>query len=390
MNRIFLCLMILLLSCGIPAGAAHAADMAGYPVSLFNGHNLDGWHITDCEVAVEDGKLVLKEGNGFVRTDHRYGDFVLELDWKALQSEKYDSGIYLRSELPTDRKKRPWPTRYQANLLQGKEGNIVGLAGAESTGLIKSGDWNHFKFTAIGHELGLEINGQPAWKTSGIEPLSGYIGFQAEVKLGGQFEFKNIQITELGFESLFNGKDLAGWEGADTDAAACWAVEEGLLVCTGKPGPWLRSKEEYGDFTLRLDYRVKEGGNSGVYVHVPANGKHRGRDVDGEGPNGTEVQILDDRSDRYKDIQPYQFCGSVYAIAPAKEHVGRAAGQWNALEITCVGTSYRVAHNGLVIVDATEAEFPELKNRLARGFLGLQNHSEHVWFRNVRIGPPVE
>ena len=57
------------------------------------------------------------------------------------------------------------------------------------------------------------------------------------------------------------------------------------------------------------------------------------------------------------------------------------------MEINCLGTAYRVTHNGIAIVDATEEQFPELKNRLVKGFLGLQNHSEHVWFRNVRIGP---
>ncbi|MGE0610613.1 MAG: DUF1080 domain-containing protein [Pirellulales bacterium] len=372
------------------SASARAEDLPSYRLPLFNGTDLTGWHVTDCDVAVEDGNLVLKAGDGFVRTDHRYADFILELDWRAAKASDYDSGIYLRSELPADRKKRPWPTRYQANLKQGLEGNLVGVKGAESTGLIKTGEWNHFKFTAIGHQLALEINGQPAWKTDTIEPLSGYIGFQSEVKLGGEFAFKNIQVTELGAISLFNGKDLSGWEGAETDASACWKVEDGLLLCDGKPGPWLRSEQEYGDFTLRLEYRVKEGGNSGVYVHVPANGKHRGREVDGDGPNGTEIQILDDRSDRYKDIQPYQFCGSVYAIAPSTEHVGRPAGEWNALEITCVGTSYRITHNGVQIVNASEAEFPELKNRQVRGYLGLQNHSEHVWFRNMRIGPPVK
>jgi hypothetical protein len=43
----------------------------------------------------------------------------------------------------------------------------------------------------------------------------------------------------------------------------------------------------------------------------------------------------------------------------------------------------------VVIVDAAEKEFPELKNRLAKGFLGLQNHSTQVWFRDLRIGTAV-
>ena len=80
----------------------------------------------------------------------------------------------------------------------------------------------------------------------------------------------------------------------------------------------------------------------------------------------------------------------MYAIAPATKRVGRPAGQWNTMENNCVGNHYRVTHNGVLIVDAAEKEFPELKNRLAKGFLGLQNHSTKVWFRDLRIGPAVQ
>lgn len=354
-----------------------------FRTSLFNGRNLDGWHVTGCEAGVEDGLLVIQGGDGFVRTDHRYADFILELDWRPRRGEKWDSGIYFRSELPAQGK--PWPERYQANLLQGEEGNIVGMKEARSTGLVKPGEWNHLQLTVIGDKAQLEINGQPAWKVeSGIEGRDGYIGIQVEVPSGGQFEFKNIFVTELRYHTLFTGKDLTGWEGAGEDAALCWKVEEEQIVCTGQKGPWLRSKEQFGDFNLRLEYKLKAAGNSGVYVRVPEDGNHHG---DGA---GVEIQVLDDRAEKYKELKPYQFTGSVYAIAPAKEHVGREAGHWNSLEINCHGNHYRITHNGVVIIDATAADFPELAGRRAEGFLGLQNHSEEVWYRNIRLGPAME
>ena len=73
----------------------------GFQFALFNGKDLAGWDITNCKVGVEDGALVLDEGNGFVRSNLKYGDFVLELDWRARQASKYDSGIYIRSEFPS-------------------------------------------------------------------------------------------------------------------------------------------------------------------------------------------------------------------------------------------------------------------------------------------------
>ncbi len=361
---------------------ATADEPAGVRLSLFNGQNLDGWHVTGCQAGVEDGAIVLKEGNGLVRTDHQYRDFVLELSWRARKSEMWDSGIYIRAPLPKEGK--PWPDKYQINLKQGDEANLNGFPQGRSTGLVKAGAWNRLRLTVIGTTAKMEINGQTAWEIDGLMQPQGYIGLQSEVPGGGQYEFKDIYVTELGYRPLFDGKSLEGWEGAGQDAAACWKVEEGLLMCTGAKGPWLRSREQFGDFDLRLDYKLKPGGNSGVYIRVPQDGNHHG---DG---SGVEIQILDDKAERYKNLKPYQYTGGVYDIAPAKEHVGREAGEWNSLEIEVRGPHYVIVHNGITIVDADVAEFPDLKARRLEGFLGLQNHSEEVWFRNVRLAPLVK
>jgi hypothetical protein len=185
--------------------------------------------------------------------------------------------------------------------------------------------------------------------------------------------------TDDGFVPLFNGQDLTGWEGAGQDAEKCWLVENGELVCTGKPGPWLRSTEQFSDFVLELEYLLKEGGNSGVYVRVPEDGNHHGEGA------GIEVQLLDDHAERYKDLKPYQFSGSLYAIVAADPRVSKPAGEWNRMTIRCQGTSYEVHHNGEMVIKADEESAPELARRLTRGYLGLQNHNEEVRFRNLRI-----
>jgi len=357
-----------------------AKEPAGFTSSLFDGKSLAGWHVTDCECEVQDGAILLKSGNGFVRTDHRYGDFVLDLEWKALHDFKWDSGIYFRCKLPSAG--RPWPKRYQANLLRGREGDVGGVKQATSKGLTKPGQWNRFRLTVIGTTASMEINGKQAWKADGIEASSGYIGLQAEVPGGGQFLFRNINITELGFTSLFNGKDLTGWEDIGTKDKECWTVENGELVCTENKGKWLRSCQQYDNMNLRLQYKLKQGGNSGVYVRVPADGNHHGKDA------GVEIQILDDRAKKHAKLAPYQYGGSVYKIAASTKRVGREPGQWNTLEINTNDADYRITHNGVVIVDAKLEEFPLLAERLKKGYLGLQYHGGGVWFRNLRIGPP--
>jgi hypothetical protein len=189
---------------------------------------------------------------------------------------------------------------------------------------------------------------------------------------------------EQGYRPLFDGKSLEGWEGAGQPAEKCWKVEDGTIMCTGEKGPWLRSKDQFDDFNLRLEYKLKAGGNSGVYIRVPENGDHHGESA------GIEVQVLDDGNGRYRNLKPYQFTGSLYAIAGATQHVGRDVGEWNTLEINCRGMKYHMIHNGVWIVAADETTFLELKGRLTKGFLGLQNHSEEVWYRNIRIGPALD
>lgn len=165
-------------------------------VALFDGKTLNGWTVVTCEAEVDGGDILLKAGNGLVQTEKKYGDFIFEFDWKALRDAKWDSGVYFRYD--TIPPKRPWPARYQVNLRQGLEGNLDDLKGAKSEGLVKDGQWNHFKLTVRGTKASLEINGKPAWDADGLgEPATGYIGLQAEVPGGGQYRFKNIYLTEL-------------------------------------------------------------------------------------------------------------------------------------------------------------------------------------------------
>jgi hypothetical protein len=357
-----------------------------FTYSLFDGKSLTGWTAENgCDIRAADGLLMLNDGDGWLRSDLTYADFTMHVEWKALKKSGYDAGIFIRTLAGGT----PFPkTGYQINLLQGKEGNIGNLPGAESKGLVMPGEWNAFDITVVGDTVALAINGKPAYKVGGLKHAAGYVGLQCEVPLGGQFQFRNMSITEFGNRALYNGKDLTGWEGAGEPAEKCWQVREGWLECTGAAGPWLRSQEEFGDFNLRFEYQVAAEGNSGVYVRVPVDGNHH-RENDQAPPAGFEVQILDDAAPKYKDLLAYQFSGSVYDIAGATPHVSKPAGQWNTLEIDARGQQIVVTHNGLVVVNVTEEKFPLIKLRQTKGFLGLQNHSTLVKFRNLRIGSPL-
>ncbi len=353
-----------------------------FPCQVFDGTSMNGWVVTGSKVSAKEDVLLLESGDGFIRTAHRYSDFVLELQWRNVKPKNFDSGIYVRCELPKG--KRVWPKQYQINLKESMEGTLIGNKSGKVSGLAKNGQWNRLKLTMRGSVGTLEINGKKAWEIDGFSTLDGYIGFQSEVPLGGQFEFKNIVITELNHKSIFNKMDLTGWESANPKSAECWVVKNGNLVCTGEKGTWLRLKEKVDDFNLRMEYKVSEGGNSGVYVRVPKNGNHHGKGA------GLEVQILDDSAEKYKNLKPYQYSASLYAVKPASPNVSKKAGQWNQLEIDIKGGRYKVSHNGIVVVETDSEQTELLKERLKAGFIGLQNHNTKVWFRNLRMGKSMQ
>ena len=385
-SRLFSTVVCLALPFG--SSVVSAEEPVGYSKSLFDGVSLLGWSVeNDCEADVVDGCLRLKAGDGWLRSHHSYRDFELHVEWKALQAVKYDAGIYIRAA--NEGKPGPKPS-HQVNLLQGKEGNIGNLPGAESTGLVKpAGEWNVFDLRVVGETVSLKINGQPAYTASGLKQSDGYIGFQIEVPIGGQFLLKNIRIIELGYRPLFNGRDLSGWEPVGDAAEACWSVTDGLLVCSGKKGPWLRSSEEFDDFNLRLEYRLSTGGNSGMYVRVPKDGNHH-RDNDTLPPAGFEVQILDDAAPGHLKLKDYQYSASIYDIAGANPRVSRPVGEWNSLEINCKGQHVTTWHNGHRVTNVTAETAPLLALRSTKGFLGLQNHNTVVKLRDIRLGPAVE
>jgi hypothetical protein len=171
------------------------AACAQQPVSLFDGKTLQGWKVVTCEAEVVDGAILLKAGNGYLQAEKDYGDFIFECDWKALNTNMWDSGVYFRAGDPVG--KFPWPKEHQVNMRRGQEGTIAGTDKGKAASLYKPGEWNHYKLSVIGKTASLEFNGEKAWSRDGIEPAQGHLCLQAEVPGGGQFLFKNITVIEL-------------------------------------------------------------------------------------------------------------------------------------------------------------------------------------------------
>ena len=181
--------------------------------------------------------------------------------------------------------------------------------------------------------------------------------------------------------SLFNGRDLTGWQGIG-GLPGNWSVKEGNLTCTGGKGAqWLATESEYDDFDLSLEFNLPANGNSGVFVRAPREGA--------PWVAGMEIQLLDDYGPKWKNLKPDQLTGAIYAaFAPSKQATGKA-GEWQSMRIRCVGRSCAVWVNGTQVVDVNLDEVAEKHGkkvpglRRRTGLIGLQNHGDPVSFRKI-------
>jgi hypothetical protein len=188
---------------------------------------------------------------------------------------------------------------------------------------------------------------------------------------------------------LFNGRDLGGWavEGpreykdADGRSQPMWEVRGGLLHTAGRAFGFLRYVERpYADFALHVEYRMTAGANTGIGIRTGPFDPKRSRETR---PSyfAYEVQLLDDAGK-----PPTKHCsGSLYRyVAPSANPV-KPAGEWNAVDVECVGPRIRVVINGQSILDVDQSTIDELRGKPLQGYVCLQSHSRAVDFRNIRI-----
>lgn len=203
---------------------------------------------------------------------------------------------------------------------------------------------------------------------------------------GGNAAELSKEEQAAGFVSLFNGKNLDGWQGA----RETYVVEKGVLVCKAHGSEDhsthqnLFTAKQYSDFAFRFEFRLQSGANNGVAVRSPLRGN--------PSKVGMEIQILDDDADRYKNLDPHQYHGSVYMIAPAKRGHLKPVGQWNSQEILFNGRHAKITLNGVVIVDVNldksgDEKYLDRNTGKVRteGYLGFLGHGSRVEFRNIRI-----
>ena len=175
-----------------------------------------------------------------------------------------------------------------------------------------------------------------------------------------------------GFRPLFNGKDTTGWKLRNPDGHNSWTVEDGVLQNTvnkGEHGTDLVTTSKFMNFTVRYEFMVPDGSNSGLYLR----GRH-------------EIQILGD----YKSGKPsLGGNGAIYNLKAPDRFVSKPGDQWQTAEATIIDNKITVILNGVKIHDQVEcnkATGSEIDNKISEpGPIFLQGDHGTVSFRNIRI-----
>jgi hypothetical protein len=185
---------------------------------------------------------------------------------------------------------------------------------------------------------------------------------------------------------LFNGRDFRGWHFKDGTGAG-WRATGGIISSTGGAEPgrgnWLTTNRTYGDFTLTVEYRLlTPGANSGVALRFPPDGD--------PAFEGLELQIWDGGAAGGGDASETR-TGAIYGeVAPSSLPI-RPTGQWNRFDIRCQGPLVQVYLNGVQIhnlrLDSVRVgkRGRPLAERPRSGYIGLQNHTGQIEFRNIQI-----
>jgi hypothetical protein len=244
---------------------------------------------------------------------------------------------------------------------------------------------------------------------------------------------------QAGFRLLFDGSTMQGWRdpAGEKPPGEAWVVEDGCLKTTAKPRirEDLITRESFGDFELKFDWRISARGNTGVKYRIQrivfADNTKADRSSGGfeatlerelrerrsdranmaSGATGQEYtvayefQLIDDAS--YPDLNKRDLLhatGALYSMIPPRAMAARAAGEWNQSRLLVKGDHFEHWINGVKVLDGALssdqsragtakrwAAAPTIRDILLQakpaGPLSLQHHGAAVWFKNLKIRP---
>ena len=192
---------------------------------------------------------------------------------------------------------------------------------------------------------------------------------------------------------LFDGSGIDAWRNYKSDGVSPqWQVVNGELALTGKGGGDLMTKEQFENFELEMEWKISEGGNSGLFFNVV-----EADELKKVYHSGPEIQMID--NERHPDAKKHTHrAGDNYDLQACTEETVKPAGNWNTMRI--IVRKGKVTHylNGKKVVEY-ELWTPEWEEQVRQskfskfpaygkakeGHIALQDHGDPVFFRNIRI-----
>ncbi|MGY5848698.1 3-keto-disaccharide hydrolase [Salegentibacter sp. HM20] len=221
---------------------------------------------------------------------------------------------------------------------------------------------------------------------------------KAEVESVSEEKMENNE--ESNWVTLFNGENLEGWKAFNRDSISQWKVEDGALAFAPAEGENrvsenLITKDEFESFELSLEWKISEGGNSGIMWAVQESDEFNEPYL-----TGPEIQVLDNKLHPDAENGPIRQAGALYDMMPPSADKTRNAEEWNEtlIRIDHAANKGTVRLNGTLINEfplhgeewdslVNQSKFKDWKDfgKAKKGHIALQDHDDKVWYRNIKI-----
>jgi hypothetical protein len=231
-------------------------------------------------------------------------------------------------------------------------------------------------------------------------------GWSVEIQAQEKYDNKLSKAEKKdGWKLMFNGKNTKDWKGFNRpDVPGVWSASNGTLYCKGtkdedaKPGQkgYIIYDGEFSNFHLKADWKISQGGNSGIFYLGAEQG------YNSLVATAPEFQVLDNERhpDAKKGKNGNRKAGALYDLIPAIPQNANPAGEWNSAEVLVKDGHVKHIQNGVVVVSyqlwteewkelVSGSKFPKIRedwyNVPRKGCIGLQDHGDDVWFKNIKI-----
>ncbi|OYW24645.1 MAG: glycosyl hydrolase [Planctomycetales bacterium 12-60-4] len=199
-------------------------------------------------------------------------------------------------------------------------------------------------------------NAEPPAESEAVPPLE-------ESSADGHNRLSREELED-GWVRLFDGSTLFGWM---PNSPTKWSVTDGVISADGAEKGLLVTTTRWADYELRVDFRIAEGGNSGIFLRTPRDPK---------------IPVTDCYELNICDTHPEFKSASLVGRAQPMTEV-TANGDWHTFHVTVVGPDVTVSFDGDVILQyADTAEIP-----LKSGLIALQMNGGKAEFRNIYLKP---